>query len=314
MANLSKSEQIATMFGLGVRLGRLREADAILIWTEGGEDWEQLKRLAADFTVLVASDEATHAAGAVNAGLDVLQLDKESQSIFDKLSQALLKAVSEDLLSPGASVIAVYASFEAGTADSVSYICLDEHLGRLTVRDLRSLRTRVPIETLKIVVDLAVSIGREGREGRPVGALFVVGDIRKVLAKSKPAGFDPVKGYSRKERNLHDGRVREGIKEVVQLDGAIVVSTDGTVEAACRLLDASTANINLPKGLGARHMAAAAITKNTAAVAVTVSESSGTVRLFQDGRVMLHVEPFRRAMKWKVPETEGSVERKFSTP
>jgi DNA integrity scanning protein DisA with diadenylate cyclase activity len=57
-------------------------------------------------------------------------------------------------------------------------------------------------------------------------------------------------------------------------------------------------------------MAAAAITKNTSAVAVTVSESSGTVRLFQNGRVMLHVEPFRRAMKWKMPESDSVSESK----
>ncbi len=306
MVNLSKSEQIATMFGLGVRLGKLREADAILVWSDGDEDWEQLKRLAGDFTVLVASDLDANVSGAVDAGLDVLLLAPESHPTLEKLSQALLKAVSDDLLSPGAGVIAVYAGFDTGTADSVSFIRLDEHLGRLTVRDLRNLKTRVPIETLKTVVDLAVAIGREGREGRPVGALFVVGDVRKVLAQSKPAGFDPVKGYSRKERSLGDGRVREGIKEVVQLDGAIVVSADGTVEAACRLLDSTTANINLPKGLGARHMAAAAITKSTTAIAITVSQSSGTVRLFQDGRVMLHVEPFRRAMKWKVHDTDGT--------
>ena len=45
--------------------------------------------------------------------------------------------------------------------------------------------------------------------------------------------------------------------------------------------------------------AAAAITKSTAAVAVVVSESGGTVRIFQNGEVVRRVEPFRRAMKWK---------------
>ena len=33
-------------------------------------------------------------------------------------------------------------------------------------------------------------------------------------------------------------------------------------------------------------------------MAITVSESTGTVRLFQNGEVMLRIEPFRRAMKW----------------
>ena len=110
----------------------------------------------------------------------------------------------------------------------------------MTSRDLRQLETSVPLDTLKTVVDMAVEIGREGREGKPVGTLFVVGDSRKVLASSHSAGFDPVRGYSRQERNLDDPRVREGIKEIAQLDGAIVVSAEGIVEAVKAGAGAST--------------------------------------------------------------------------
>jgi hypothetical protein len=39
-------------------------------------------------------------------------------------------------------------------------------------------------------------------------------------------------------------------------------------------------------------------------VAVAVSETSGTVRIFQNGEVVLRIEPFRRAMKWKDFEYE----------
>ena len=102
---------------------------------------------------------------------------------------------------------------------------LTEHLGQLTSRDLRNLDTKVPLETLKVVVvDMAVEIGREGREGKPVGTLFVVGDARKVIQSSHSTGFDPVRGYNRGERKLNDGRVREGLKEIAQLDGAFVVA------------------------------------------------------------------------------------------
>ena len=221
--------------------------------------------------------------------------------------------MADDLLTPGCSVIALYSGFDADTIDSLSVINLDEHLNRLSGRDLRQLETRVPLDTLKIVVDLAVEIGRDGREGKPVGTLFVVGDSRKVLACSRPTGFDPVRGYSRKERNLDDPRVREGIKEIAQMDGAIIVSADGVVEASCRYLDCSAADVTLSKGLGARHWAAAAISRATNAVAVTVSQTNGTVRIFQNGEVVLRIEPYlRRPMVWRefeyeppVPETKA---------
>src|SRR5690606_13130297 len=142
-------------------------------------------------------------------------------------------------------------------------------------------------ETLKAVVDVAVEIGREGREGKPVGTLLVVGDTRDVLARSHTLGFDPFRGYRRKERNIRDGRVREAIKEIAQLDGGFIISRDGTVEASCRIFDAPTADLTLPKGLGTRHWAAAAITKLTDALAVVVSQSTGAVRLFQGGEMIL---------------------------
>ena len=88
------------------------------------------------------------------------------------------------------------------------------------------------------------------------------------------------------------------------MEKAIVVSGEGFVEAAARYIDASAANITLAKGLGARHWAAAAISRQTKAVGVAVSESSGTVRLFQDGEIVLRIEPFRRPMKWKDFEYE----------
>jgi DNA integrity scanning protein DisA with diadenylate cyclase activity len=200
--------------------------------------------------------------------------------------------------------VALYSGFEVGTIDSISVIRLDEHLGRLTVHDLRQLETRVPLDTLKTAVDLAVDIGREGREGKPVGTIFVVGDHRKVLKHCHPLGFDPVKGYSPAERRLEDSKVRESLKEIAQLDGAFVVSSDGTVIAASQYISAPAAEITLSKGLGARHWAAAAISRATGAIAIAVSESNGTVRLFQNGEVMLRIEPFRRAMKWKDFEYE----------
>ena len=151
-----------------------------------------------------------------------------------------------------------------------------------------------------------MAIGREGREGNPIGTMFVVGDHAKVLKESRSGGFDFVKGYTRKERNIFDSRTREGIKEIAQLDGMFVISADGTVEGSGRIIDTSPVEITMTKGLGSRHFSGAAISKNTAAIAVVVSQSSGTVRIFQNGEVVLRIEPLQRAMKWKGPSPSES--------
>ena len=298
------NDQLETFCQIGSQLAQWEEADALLFLLEGTTDWEKLRAATGKQHVLVASDRPQHLAKAEDFGFDIIELNIPDSPVYERLTQSLLEGVAEDLLAPRACVIALYSAFEAGTIDSISVIRLDEHLGRLTVHDLRQLETRVPLDTLKTVVDLAVAIGREGREGKPIGTFFVVGDHRRVLAHCHPTGFDPVKGYSRKERNLDDPRVREGIREIAQVDGAIIVAADGTVESAAQFVSAPAAEITLSKGLGTKHWAAAGITRATNAIAVVVSETNGTVRIFENGEIMLRIEPFRRAMKWKDFEYE----------
>jgi len=291
--------QFAAILDLAANLCAQTDASSLLVMLEGPTDWEQLREHAHDLQIVIAADTVEELAGAEQAGLATIVLNMADAPVIERLTQALLTGVAREVLAPGARLVVVYSGFEVDTIDSISYIELDEHLGRLTARDLRQLETSVPLETLKTVIDLAVEIGREGREGKPIGTMFVVGDTRKVLQHCQPAGFDPVKGYSRPERDLHDPRVREAIKEIAVLDGAFVINPEGIVEKAAQLVDAPYANLTLSKGLGARHWAGAAISKATAALAIVVSQSSGTVRLFQGGEVMLRIEPLRQAMKWK---------------
>ncbi len=304
MTSPALPRQLTHLLEAAARLVDDTASTAVLIMAEQRLDWSRIRDLLGTRTVLVAADEEGHLLGVGDHGMLQVVLDVPGLPVHERLTQALLECVAADMIGPEAQVVAVYSGFEAGTVDSVSVLRLEEHLGQLTSRDLRNLETKVPLETLKLVVDLAVEIGREGREGKPVGTLFVVGDARKVMQSSHATGFDPVRGYNRGERKLTDPRVREGIKEIAQLDGAFVVNADGTVEAAARYIDASAENVSVAKGLGARHWAAAAITRRTRSVAVAVSETSGTVRIFHNGEVVLRIEPFRRAMKWKDFEYE----------
>ena len=158
------------------------------------------------------------------------------------------------------------------------------------IAEICSERRGVDNRTLKRVVQLAVEIAREGREGRKIGTLFAVGDHDAVLARSRPLILDPLAGHPEESKGVGDPNVRETVKELAQLDGAFVVADGGAVVSAARYLDASSGDLDLPLGLGSRHMAAASISRNTGAVAVAVSESS-TVRIFDDGSVVAEVVP-----------------------
>lgn len=298
------TEDFQTLYVSAVGLATAVRADAVLLLLDDGVPWGELKARSDNVMVIVAVGKADHVKAAAEAGLSAVLLEMEEQPVYDKVSAALLKSIADEMLVPGARVVALYSGFEAGNVDSVSIIDLGDHLGRLTVRDLRELEARVPLDTLQTVVNVCLEIGREGREGKRVGTLFVVGDATRVRRMCHAVGFDPMKGYSRKERNLKLARVKEGVKEIAQMDGAFVVAADGTVEAAAQYIDAPATDISLSKGLGSRHWAAASISRATKAVAFVVSESSGTLRIFQDGEVLLRIEPFHRPLKWKEMEIE----------
>ncbi len=156
--------------------------------------------------------------------------------------------------------------------------------GRAACSDRRRL-------ALDQVVQLAVEIAREGREGRKIGTLFVVGDVEQVLARSRPLMLDPLHGHPPELLAVSRPDFRETVKELAQLDGAFVADDGGTFVAAGRYIDVELASPDafLP-GLGTRHAAAASISATTGATAVVVSQSS-VVRVFADGEVRAEIIP-----------------------
>jgi DNA integrity scanning protein DisA with diadenylate cyclase activity len=285
-------------------------ADAVLLLPEVPIDWDEVAQKLAGCRLFVAADNP-----ALTKPLEehpdwtVLEIDHGPLQTQERMSEALLEAVTTEELQPGAHVVVLYNGIETQEAapepiDSLSVIHLGEHLERMTPQDLRKLGKGVPQDVLKAVVDLAAEIGREGREGQPVGTILVVGDTRKVQGMSRFLNFNPFRGYTRAERDVRDKRVREQIKEIAKLDGAILIGRDGIAEAACVYLDAPTDGTLVSKGLGSRHLAAAGISMKTKGIAFCVSQSSGTVRVFQGGEEKLHIEPLSRPHVWQPPRLE----------
>jgi diadenylate cyclase len=157
----------------------------------------------------------------------------------------------------------------------------------MTIAALKALCSRIPWcepAVLESVLELALEIAREGREGRRIGTLFTVGKADEVLAASRALILDPLAGHAPARTQITDPDLRGTIKELAQLDGAFVITDAGVVVAACRYLDASVEQIALPLGFGSRHLAAASISRRIGAVAIVVSES-GVVRVFHDAHI-----------------------------
>jgi DNA integrity scanning protein DisA with diadenylate cyclase activity len=303
MAALRLTKHNTAVLASAMTLVKAISADAIVLLLEGATDWQRLAEMVQkyefDKPFIVAVDSIEELDGAAEAGLKPIALNKEKAPLLERLQHALLEAAADEFIKPNDEVVAIYGGFTSGRLDSISHLKLDERMRRLSTRDLQNLESSVPLKTLKVVLDLAVQIGVEGREGKAVGALFVVGDTRNVLKHASDSGVEPFRGYSKKSRNLLDAKVQEDAKELSQLDGAFIINADGTIERSRQMLEVLHEDLNMSKGLGSRHWAAAAITRRTKAVAIVVSQSTGTVRLYQNGFLKMQIEPMDKGIKWQ---------------
>jgi diadenylate cyclase len=151
--------------------------------------------------------------------------------------------------------------------------------------------TAVRRRTLEEVLQLGVEIAREGREGRKIGTLFVVGDVEETLRRSRALLLDPLYGHPREALHVARPDFRETVKELAQLDGAFLVDDDGTFAAACRYVEVDVGSPTFfMAGLGTRHAAGASISSTTGATAIVVSQSS-IVRVFAGGEIRAEIVP-----------------------
>lgn len=215
---------------------------------------------------------------------------------IEKIKVALVAAVSAGLLKEGETVLCMTGRSDSQVIDTLIKLVIGQRFEDDQV-DLSSLKLgeNFNSQVLEAIINLALTIGQEGFEGHPIGTIVVIGDSTRVLEKSKQLTLNPFQGISEAERNVLDPSIRDAIKNFAVLDGGFIIREDGVVLAAGRYLQATREDVKVPLGLGSRHAASAAMTKDTKAVAITVSQTSGSVRVFQDGEIVLELhQRFRR--------------------
>jgi diadenylate cyclase len=224
------------------------------------------------------------------SGIPVLPLPNYDLGRPEKLKIALVSGIVRGLYKEGDVIVGLLAGKPASYPDSILIVTVgaeqeDGAFGFLQTE-------KISAGVMDTLLELAVSVGVEGWEGRPIGALFVVGDASTVMEKSRQLTLNPFQGYSEDEKNIMNPDVRHALHAFAVLDGAFVVREDGTVIAAGRYLNFDEEKeLELPLGLGARHMAAAGISRDTDAIAIVVSQTSGSVRVFRRGKVALELAP-----------------------
>lgn len=210
-------------------------------------------------------------------------------SRMDQIKTATLIAFSQQVLR-GGDVFVCLTGPAGRTIDTLVTMRVGKEFELFQTVGQPRLTEHIRRAVFERVLTLAIELAHEGREGKPVGTLFVLGDHRQVQKYCLPGRINPFRGYGEKKRNILDDSIRETVKELSKLDGAFVIKGNGVIVSAGTTLRAAISAGTLPAGLGSRHAAAANITACTRSIAVSLSESTGTVRVWRRGAMITEIE------------------------
>jgi DNA integrity scanning protein DisA with diadenylate cyclase activity len=209
---------------------------------------------------------------------------------IEKIKVAVVAAQTAGLVRTGDTVLALTGPGDDKVMDTLVKVDIGSEDPEEKIRvDTLGLPTGFSSQVVESLIHTAMEIGAEGYEGHPVGTIIVIGDSTSVMERSRQLTLNPFQGISEAERNALDPPIRDAIKTFSALDGAFVIREDGVVLSAGRYLLTMSRDVKLPMGLGARHSAAASISAETKCVAITVSQTTGSVRLFKEGEIVLEL-------------------------
>jgi len=267
------------MTGLGDLLDEIVvDIDAVLLFSADMSIYERVDENDVT-TIVVAEDNAANADTFVSLPLSFTD-------VTGRIRFGLEGALKQNLVAEGDEVVCLTQSFDENEIDTIIRIRADEFT-QTGVYDLFA-NSRANADVVRDVFEVAIGLGKKGQKGEPVGALFVVGDAGKVMNKSRPLSYNP---FEKSHVHVGDPIVNVMLKEFSRLDGAFVISDGGKIVSAYRYLEPAAEGVDIPKGLGARHMAAGAITRDTNTIAIALSESDGIVRAFKAGELVLELDP-----------------------
>ncbi len=272
------------------RIAKQVSARALMVYLDAIPDIEKLRKAVKKPTeiLFIARDEKD-VARAKEHSLKYLQVPPFNLTRMGQIKMASILAFSQRLLDSG-DVFVFVTGMVGQPVDSLLVMQVGQEHELFQTVDQPKLTEHVRRVVFQRVLNLMLELAHEGREGKPVGALFVVGAYREVKQYCQQNIINPFRGYTEKERNILDDSMRETIKEFCSIDGAFVVKGTGVIMSAGTTLRPSIAGNDLPQGLGARHVTAAAITASTRCIALTVSESTGTVRVWRRGKLITEIE------------------------
>lgn len=280
-----------TMIDHAVKIAHEIKANALLVCVDVINDLtvitEEIKK-EIGFIIVAREDEKISEEMKKNA--QILYVPNVNLTRVGRIKIAIAKGIVLGILKRGDEVVCLSGVPRFGYADSIFVIDVGKEFEILTSAFINDVIENVRPEVFNSVLNIACELAAQGRESRKVGTIFVLGDDEKVMQLSRQMIINPFSGYSEEQLNILNPELEETIKEFSAIDGAFIIKENGVLVTAGRHLSAALDTRDFPPGLGSRHIAAAGITSVTKAVAIVISESSGNVTVFKNGKLFVTIE------------------------
>jgi len=285
MVNITPS-----MLDLAIQLATKIQATALLISSECAAELTVLGSLQAPIRPILVTKDDEREECSLLENITVLRAPRIELDRVGRLKIALITALAEGLIKVGDVLVCLTGPRNTRDVDTVMVLQVGEEFELLNPGKTSDFTKDLPAAIFETLLSLAIELANEGREGKPVGAIFILGDAENVSRLSRQLIYNPFEGHPEEKRSIFNPEARETVKELSSIDGAFLIREDGVVLAAGRHLNVASTREDFPRGWGARHAAAAAITEATKATAITISESTGMVSIFKNGKVVTTIE------------------------
>jgi len=273
-------------------VANVAQADAVICATETGVFARLLHGMSAQIRVIAATTKRDTYDVLMQAGLETILLPLRAIDKYSQVRHVVSVALKSSTVSVGDLIVcALGRDVYQEEGDLVVLTDVEHSVEHLPISHFLKLTDAIQPKVLEIAIAIACKIGRAARRGKRLGAIFILGDSVRVLENSKQLIPNPFQGHDEASRRLTNPDIHDAIVELSKLDGAFIVRGDGLIQTAGTFLASPEIEVILPAGLGARHLAAAAVTKRTTSTAIVVSATDGNVRVFSGGSKVLHIDP-----------------------
>lgn len=220
----------------------------------------------------------------------VLTLDLDTIRGSAVRSMGILFACLRGIITPAEKVLCLYSSVAGKGLDSITVTRPKDRLRIISKLDMDFIGKLFAPEVFTRLIYILTRFAKEGREGKPIGTIFILGEPKDVAPYLKEMILNPCQGHPTQLRNVFNNSFFETFREFSALDGAFVIDRRGIVESAGMYISAPKKPTKVRPGLGARHSSAAALTEFVECITMVLSESSGNITIFHAGEALFEIE------------------------